>query len=125
MAEVSGPSTGGDLAGNADCMLIAPMPIGGGASRRPCAIACKDFQAGTAGIGIKPFAMSTTQVRHIRREQQLIPEDVRTRQDYDDWLRTLPRASSDADTVSKRVPTTITVDKKILDDYHPDKVRAA
>lgn len=64
--------------------------------------------------------MSANEVCHIRREQQLIPEDVRTREDYDDWLRALPRAFSEIVTAAKRAARKITIAKG-SDDHHLDK----
>ena len=66
--------------------------------------------------------MPVNEVCHIRREQQLIPEDVRTREDYDDWLRTLPRASSEVVTAAKRAGRKITIGKG-LDDHRLDKAK--
>jgi hypothetical protein len=67
--------------------------------------------------------MSANEACHSRREQQLIPEDVITRQDYDDWLRTLPRASAEAVVPRKLVTSQITVEKESIQD-HLDKARA-
>jgi hypothetical protein len=71
---------------------------------------------------IQQLTMSANEICHSRREQQLIPEDVITRQDYDDWLRTLPRASSKV-VAPKRVAQKIAVNKVTLDG-HPGKARA-
>jgi hypothetical protein len=67
--------------------------------------------------------MSRNEIFHSKREQQLIPEDVLTRQEYVDWLRTLPRTSSEVIPATKQVNSKITV-RKVTVEGHLGKARA-
>lgn len=77
-----------------------PMPIyqSGGASISP------------NGSGVNmPRNQPQQEQNHSRREQHPVPDDVRTREEYSEWMRTLPRVSSDVIPQKQVVPAAVAI----------------